>query len=221
MVAEPGVFATRGLESTPSMLASRAHFTCIGSDQGLRSMPAETINGEHQSRLVEVKQLACASILIANATGGDDVREIEIRLGDEIGERDFPGERCFAGCKRLACAAKGEKRRGSIDVSLGVIEVVLELEVALEELQGNLWMGAGQGAGLNAEVLFLPSRTTELLFERLFNGGIPCRVAEPVSAHCFDSYHSTDQCGNHDDVGLACVGRAAQGTFRCQEQGVL
>ena len=64
-----------------------------------------------------------------------------------------------------------------------MIEVVLELEVAIEELQSDLRMGAGQGACLDAEVLFLPSRTTELFVERPFNDAVPCRVSEPVSAH--------------------------------------
>ena len=56
-------------------------------------------------------------------------------------------------------------------------------EVAIKEFQGDLWMGAVHDECLKAEVLLLLSCTTELLIERLFNGVVPCRVAEPVSAH--------------------------------------
>lgn len=174
--------AARSLESTLRMVANRTSVTSSRGDQGVRGMPTEMVNGEHQTGSVEAKQFTCASVLVSNATSGDDVREIEIRVGLEIGEHGFPGKGCFVGCQRLVYTAEGEKCRGSIDVSLGVIEVVVQLEVAVEEPQGDLWMRAGQGACLDAEVLFLPSRTTELLIERPFNGAVPCRVAEPVSA---------------------------------------
>jgi hypothetical protein len=121
--------------------------------------------------------------LVSNGTSSDDVRKIEIRLRLEIGEHGFASKGGFVGCQRLVYAAEGEKRRGSIDVRLGVIEVVVELEVAIEERQGDLWMGAGQRASLDAEILLLPSRTTELLIEHPFNGVVPRRISEPVSAH--------------------------------------
>lgn len=165
------------------MIPDRTSSTCSGGDQGVGSMPTEMVHGKHQTRFVLAEQFECAPVLVSNGTSSDDVREIEIRLGLEIGKQRFPSEGRFVGCQRLIYAAEGEKRRGSIDVRLGVIEVVAEFEVAIKELQSDLWMGAGQYACLDAEVLFLPSRTTELFIERPFSDVVPCRVSEPVSAH--------------------------------------
>jgi hypothetical protein len=183
VVAEPGLVAARSFESKLRVIPGRTSFTCSDGDQGVGSVPTEMVNGKHQTRFVSDEQFKCAPVLVSNGTSSDDVWEIEISLGLEIGEHGFPSESCFVGCQRFVYAAEGEMRRGSIDVRLGVIEIVIEFEVAIEELQGDLWMGAGQCARLDAEVLLFPSRTTEFLIERAFNGVVPRRVAKPVSAH--------------------------------------
>jgi hypothetical protein len=116
------------------MIPDRTSFTCSGDDQGVGSMPTEMVNGKHQARFVLAEQFKCAHVLVSNGTSSDDVWEIEIRLGLESGEHCFPSEGCFVRCQRLVYAAESEKRRGSIDVRLGVIKVVVEFEVAIEEL---------------------------------------------------------------------------------------
>jgi hypothetical protein len=81
VVAEPGVIAARGLKSTLRMAADSLSVTRSDADQCVGGMPAEVVNGKHQTRFVSMKQIKCAPVLLPNTTGGDDIREIEIRLG--------------------------------------------------------------------------------------------------------------------------------------------
>jgi hypothetical protein len=66
---------------------------------------------------------------------------------------------------------------------LGVIEVVLQLEVLIQELERDLWMQTSQGACLNSEVLFLSSGTMQLFVEGAFDRLVPGCIAKPFSTH--------------------------------------
>lgn len=140
----------RGFESALHVIADRSGFTCIGGDQRVGGMPTKMVDGKTQARFVSAEQLDRAPVLLSKAASGDDIGEFEKRLGLEVGEGGFTGEGLFIGGYSLVQAAESEERRGSIDVGEGMVEVLVEFEVAIEEIQGHVRMGAGEGACLDA-----------------------------------------------------------------------
>ena len=91
---------------------------CSGGDQRVRNMPAEMVNGKPQTRLVYMKETECAPVPLSDTASSYDERELEKRLGLQIGEVRFPSEGCFVSRKRIINAAKREKRCGSMNHSV-------------------------------------------------------------------------------------------------------
>ena len=183
VVTEPRMLNRGRFECALSMRLCHRRIIFLRGDQCSCTVPTEVIHRKGQARLVRFKKLKGSAVLLPDCARGDEVRADPDRRTSEGWETRLhgPGPLRMQRWRRWSDQAQA---RLSLDQRVPEHDRKHPAsQIPIQELERDLRIRACQRAGLDTQVLLLPSCAPKLLLEGFFDCLVPRRIAKPVGAH--------------------------------------
>ena len=146
-------------------------------------MPKEVVNREHEPIDILIEHVDGSAVSGPQLFAGDEHRQLQVGLSLQLWEFRLASKRRLVSVSRLINPSEDRQRCRPVDVCLRMIEGVSHRDVSVQQLKRNERISGREHAGLNAKILRLAARTTELLFKAAGYISIPLLVPERVISH--------------------------------------